>query len=76
MSDTPETPDSTEAETDETTEQTEESASSASPTTPQLGMQSLLTRGSDVAARPGFRSPSNNKSKAMKKGKKGRKKKR
>ncbi len=43
------------------------------PTTPQLGMQSQLTRGSDLAARPGFRNPGNVRSKASKKTKKSRK---
>ncbi len=63
-----------ETQTEET--QTEEGPTTA-PATPQVGLQSLLTRGSDVAARPGFRSPSNSRSKATKKKttkKKGKKK--
>lgn len=68
MSDTP-TPDEA-VQADDTTDSP---AEGVAPATPQVGVQSLLTRGSDLAARPGFRSPSNNKSKAMKKGKKGKK---
>lgn len=44
--------------------------------TPRVGLQNLLTRDSDTAARPGFRSPSNKRSKAQKKGKGGKKKRR
>ncbi|RME22147.1 MAG: hypothetical protein D6798_16550 [Deltaproteobacteria bacterium] len=42
--------------------------------TPRVGMQGLLTRDSDLTARPGFRNPANTRSKASKK--KRRKKKR
>lgn len=40
--------------------------------TPRMGLQGLLTRDTDMAARPGFRNPSNKKSKAQKAGKKKR----
>lgn len=37
---------------------------------PQLGVQALLTKKTDFAARPGFRNPANARSKASKKGRK------
>lgn len=37
--------------------------------TPRVGIHSLLTRDSDAVARPGFRNPSNSRSKAQKKSK-------
>jgi len=64
MSETPESP---ETETPETETEGAEAAPAA-PRTPQVGLQSLLTKASDVAARPGFRSPANQKSKAQKGG--------
>jgi hypothetical protein len=33
--------------------------------TPRMGLQAMLTRDSDMAARPGFRSPSNKRSKTQ-----------
>ena len=61
----------------EGTEETERSAPAGAPTLmgrDPASMRSLLSRPSDVAARPGFRAPSNKKSKAQKKKKgKGRK---
>jgi len=71
MTETPDTPDET---TDETAEETTEGgAAAARPTTPQLGLQGLLSRESDQAVRPGFRNPSNNRSKAQSKKKGGKK---
>jgi hypothetical protein len=45
--------------------------------TPRVGLHSMLTRDTDMASRPGFRSPSNKRSKAQSKAKakKGRNKK-
>ena len=63
MSETPETP-----ETPENPAADGAEATQAAPRTPQVGLQSLLTKASDVAARPGFRSPANQKSKAQKGG--------
>jgi hypothetical protein len=67
MSETPETP-VTETETLSAEAAEAEAAAQAAPRTPQVGLQSLLTKASDVAARPGFRSPANQKSKAQKGG--------
>lgn len=44
--------------------------------TPRVGLHSMLTRDTDMASRPGFRSPSNKRSKAQAKSKKRNKKKR
>lgn len=71
---TPET-DAPEAESTDATDAPEVEADAAPKLrTPRVGLQGLLTRDSDAAARPGFRNPSNNRSKAQKKGKKGKKK--
>ena len=43
--------------------------------TPRVGLHSMLTRDTDMASRPGFRSPSNKRSKAQAKSKKSRNKK-
>ena len=37
----------------------------SSSTTPRVGLHSMLTRDSDMASRPGFRNPSNKRSKAQ-----------
>lgn len=42
--------------------------------TPRVGLHGMLTRDSDVAARPGFRNPPNARTKAQKSGRKGKKK--
>jgi len=46
-------------------EATEEATEVSSARTPRMGMQALLTRDTDMAARPGFRNPSNKRSKAQ-----------
>jgi hypothetical protein len=58
-------------------EESEQAAPAGAPTMlghQPTGMRSLLSRPSDVAARPGFRAASNKKSKAQKKGKKKKRK--
>lgn len=55
------------------TEGATESVSSGK--TPRVGLHSMLTRDTDMASRPGFRSPSNKRSKAQAKSKKSRNKK-
>jgi hypothetical protein len=57
---------SDETEKSEKTEKKELFTPTATPSTP-TAPPAILTRGSDLAARPGFRSPANNKSKAQKK---------
>ena len=75
-----ETPEPSAAETETETETETEAASSGK--TPRVGLHSQLTRDTDMAARPGFRNPSNNrskvqsKSKAKKKGGRNKKKRR
>lgn len=65
---TPEAPETESAES--------ESAESevSAPSTPRVGLHSMLTRDSDMASRPGFRSPSNKRSKAQSGGGKSRSK--
>jgi hypothetical protein len=46
----------------------------SAPSTPRVGLHSMLTRDSDMASRPGFRSPSNKRSKAQSGGGKSRSK--
>jgi hypothetical protein len=71
MTETPDTPEET---ADETAEETAEGgAAPVRPTTPQVGLQGLLSRESDQAVRPGFRNPSNKRSKAQAKKKGGKK---
>lgn len=53
-------------------ETTEEGAASSAMRPPRMGMQALLTRDTDMAARPGFRSPSNKRSKVQSGAKKNR----
>lgn len=52
------------------------SEAAATTTTPRLGLHTMLTRDSDMASRPGFRNPSNKRSKAQSKSKAKRGKKR
>jgi|GEM_PF-4978596 len=49
------------AETPTTTESNEPTSTR----TPRVGLHSMLTRDSDMAGRPGFRNPSNKRSKAL-----------
>jgi hypothetical protein len=55
---------SVDTETTETPE-TEEGEVVGTSRTPRVGMHSMLTRDSDMTARPGFRNPSNKRSKAQ-----------
>lgn len=57
---------SDETEQSEKSEKKELFNPTATPSTP-TAPPGILTRGSDLAARPGFRSPANSKSKAQKK---------
>ena len=52
------------AETDTTGTDSDNTEVSSS-TTPRVGLHSMLTRDSDMASRPGFRNPSNKRSKAQ-----------
>lgn len=61
MSEQP-TPENTETETAEGTEETEETAA----TTSTIRVSNPLSRPTDAVARPGFRNPSNKRSKAQK----------
>ena len=56
----------TETETEEANDAT---ATVSSGKTPRVGLHSMLTRDTDMASRPGFRSPSNKRSKAQSKSK-------
>lgn len=56
---TPETPAAAETEA-------ESARPEAAPNSPRIGLQALLTKPSDLAARPGFRNPANSRSKAQK----------
>lgn len=73
MSEQDQTDETPSPETEETEQDRDQGSQSSGPT-PRVGLQGLLTRDTDIAARPGFRNPSNKRSKAQKK--KGRKKKR
>lgn len=63
--------DSAETETGDDTETGEEGEGkgkkAATSATPRVGLQSLLTRDSDMTVRPGFRNPANKRTKAQKK---------
>lgn len=63
-----------ETEGEATEEQEAGKAKAAEQGTPRVGLHGLLTRDSDMAARPGFRNPANARTKAQKAGKKGKKK--
>ena len=59
--------------TPETAEGTaEDTAAVSAARTPRMGIQALLTRDTDMASRPGFRSPANKRSKAQTGSKKNR----
>ncbi len=59
---------STPTETDDgSAEDSGDAKPAAKSQTPRVGMQGLLTRDTDIAARPGFRNPANKRSKASKK---------
>ena len=75
MTETPDpTADSPAETSDESAEATPEGgAAGVRSSTPKLGLQGLLSRESDQAARPGFRNPSNVRSKAQSKKKGGKK---
>ena len=61
---------------EEAVSETEDAAEAVSSgKTPRVGLHSMLTRDTDMASRPGFRSPSNKRSKAQAKSKKSRNKK-
>lgn len=57
--------DEAKTETDDKGEKKELFKPTENPSTPKAP-PGMLTRGTDLAARPGFRSPANNKSKAQK----------
>ena len=66
MSDTPaETPEPELPASDTETPPADDASAGAAPSTPRVGIHSLLTRDSDQVARPGFRNPSNTRSKAQ-----------
>ena len=56
----------------ESTEESTEETATSTARTPRMGIQALLTRDTDMASRPGFRSPANARSKAQSGGKKAR----
>ena len=58
----------TDTESAPETEDTGEAVSASK--TPRVGLHSMLTRDTDMAARPGFRNPSNKRSKAQSKARK------
>ena len=60
-------PPAAESETETETETTTDASGGGK--TPRVGLHSLLTRDTDMAARPGFRNPSNKRSKAQTKSK-------
>ena len=62
-------PPAAETETETETESDASTEAAAGGKTPRVGLHSLLTRDTDMAARPGFRNPSNNRSKAQTKSK-------
>lgn len=72
MSD-PNTDENTGDNTDEKTAEVEEGAGSKTPASTAVAPRGVLTRPTDLASRPGFRSPPNAKSKAQKNQKKGKK---
>lgn len=64
MPDSSADPTAAEPRDDETTDAA--APAPVTPSTPKLGAAALLTRASDLAARPGFRNPANSRSKAQK----------